>query len=406
MSDQSGYTDSWTYRIRTNCRLCGTPRDTMKPPALDLGSTPLANELLSSTALPQDLFPLYLVTCERCGHVQLPVVANPERLFCNYVYQSSTSETFTSHLKEFASTVKAREGAFVVEIGSNDGTLLKEYKARGCEVLGVDPASNIADIAENKNGVPTVRAFFGRETLANWNLVGRKADLILALNVFAHADDLGEIVEGVAGLLADDGRFVFEVGYLPSVIERGLYRVIYHEHLSYHHLAPLLPFFERYGLEVYDAERVNTQGGSVRVSVGWRDKRPRTADLVKLLAEEQKPGALDVGKLATRIKDDRESLRFELDEAQAAGKKVCGYGSPAQLVTTAYALGLSHSDIAYVCDDNPLKVGKYTPGLFWPIVPTSALYDGGASVCVIFSANFAGEIVNRHASWEGDWVIP
>ena len=250
-----------SYRIRNTCRLCNSS-DLRE--VLDLGETPLANELCDSqeAAQAQETFPLYLAQCQTCKHVQLPVVVDPERLFSHYVYESGTA--FGAHLADFAKNVHARPGSFVVEIGSNDGTLLAKYKARGCEVLGIDPARNIADIAETRNGVPTIREFFSKKTLGNWNLAGRKADLVLALNVFAHADDLRSIADGVHALLSDGGSFVFEVGYLPTMLDRAIYRVIYAEHLSYHTLKPLISFFERAGLELYDAELVETQGGSVR----------------------------------------------------------------------------------------------------------------------------------------------
>lgn len=397
-------------RPHTRCRLCaGALR-----PALDLGDTPLANELNDTPNPEQDVFQLCVMTCVECGHAQLSHVVNPERLFRHYVYQSGTSPVFVQHLKDFARDVKpAREKAFVVEIGSNDGTLLAEYQDQGHEVLGIDPASNIADIAEDR-GVPTLRCFFGPETLLNWSLNGRKADLVLALNVFAHADDLAAIADGVAGLLAEDGLFVFEVGYLPDLIERRIFRTIYHEHTSYHHLQPLLPFFAKRGLHVVDAHRVQTQGGSVRVFV----RRALTSSdrLIKILNYEASGlvwdcatrtwdshfARLTLTPLVEAIARDKAELRVELDAARAAGKTVCGYGAPAQLTTTAYALGLTAEDIAFVVDDNPLKQGKYTPGLNWPILPPIALHK--ADVCVIFSANFTSDIINRHPDFQGEWV--
>jgi len=391
------------YTIRNNCRLCSG----LLTEVLDLGETCLANELpVAPIEGGQDKFPLYLSRCTVCGHVQLPVVVNPERLFRDYVYRSGTSPVFVKHLKDFARDVQPRAGGFVVEIGSNDGTLLAEYKRLGFEVLGIDPAQNIANIAELENKVPTVRDFFTAELVRkNWNLVGRKADLIVANNVFAHADDLFGIVEGVAELLADGGQFVFEVGYLPDVIANGLYRCLYHEHLSVHHLRPLQSFLRTHGLRMYDAERVNTQGGSVRVYAALRDPdaydpvSPRLADM---LASET-PEAIDVSRLAAKIVEDESELRAMLDVAKAAKQKVFGYGAPAQLTTTCAVLGITRDDIAFVVDDSPLKVGKFTPGEFVPIVGVERLNE--ADVCVIFSANFAADIINRHPDFKGEWVV-
>lgn len=387
------------FKVRFDCRLCnGTLAE-----VLDLGETPLANELPDRQDAQQDTFPLYLSRCTICGHVQLPVVVNPERLFSNYVYRSSTSPVFRKHLADFALDVQPKASGFVVEIGSNDGELLLQYKRRGFQVLGIDPAQNIANIAERR-GVPTLRAFFGRKTLANWNLAGRKADLVVALNVFAHADDLGEIADGVAALLADDGEFVIECGYLPDMVERGVWRVVYHEHLSYWHAGAMFSFLMAHGLHLYDAERVETQGGSMRYYAS-RAPRSQSESLRAILAAET-PFLCDVSRLREPIARDRARLRSKLDAARAEGKTVCGYGCPAQLTTTAYTLGLRREDIAFVVDDNPLKQGRYTPGLHWPIVPTSFLVDKTPGVCVIFSANFADDIKARHPDFAGQWVIP
>ncbi len=387
------------YHVRLSCRLCGGGLR----PVLDLGRTPLANELPDRQDAEQDMFPLYLSQCVDCQHVQLPVVVNPQRLFhADYVYRSGTSPAFVKHLREFAREVQpARPGGFVVEVGSNDGTLLAEYQRFGHSVLGVDPSRGAADAAEAIR-VPTIRAFFGRATLANWNLAGRKADLVVALNVFAHADDLGDIADGAWALLSDDGVFAVEVGYLPDMIARGVYRVCYHEHLSYHALRPLVSFLSRHGLWAFDAYRVPTQGGSIRLLAQPtpREYSPRLHDLLAREDDE----AIDASRLTASIERDRASLHAILADARARGLKVAGYGAPAQLTTTAYALGLRHSDIAFVCDDSPLKQGKYTPGLHWPIVPPSALQTERPDLCVIFSANFSAQIIAAHPEFEGEWV--
>jgi SAM-dependent methyltransferase len=390
------------YHVRSDCRLCRGPISEV----LRLPNTPLANELSPSADFVQDVFPLFLSRCDSCGHVQLPVVVSPDRLFRHYVYQSGTSHLFVKHLHDFARDVAIPSGGFVVEIGSNDGTLLAEYARLGATVVGVDPADNIADIAVGKNDVPTIRAFFGKDVLGHHLFGGRKADLIVANNVFAHADDLSGILEGVRCLLSDDGRFVFEVGYLCDVVSRGLYRVVYHEHVSYHHLSPLRDFFARHGLHLYDAVRVSTQGGSVRCFA--RITGPDDAispGLAELLAAET-PESVDSSTLSTVITTSRDSLRSKLDAAREAGKTVCGYGSPAQLVTTCYALGLTREDVSFVADDNPLKHGMFTPGLCWPIVPPALLRETKPDVCVIFSANFSSDIISRYSDLGCEWIIP
>ena len=393
-----------SFHIRNDCRLCGGQIER----CLTLPDTALANEYVATQDERQDTFPLFLARCSSCQHVELPVIVDPERLFRDYAYRSSTAPSFVEHLKRFAQDVQPKPNGYgdelVVEIGSNDGTLLAEYARRGCRTMGIDPASNLAAIALRKYGIHTVIGFFTRDwAVENFVHYGNLADLIVANNVFAHADDIADIARGVKAMLAADGTFVFEVGYLPDMLERGLYRVIYHEHLSYHHLRPLVAFFDRLGLCLFDAHRVDTQGGSIRCFVA-HSPAPRTGRLDRLLDAET-PEALRVERLADRIKQDRLLIRAQLAEFKAEGKLVCGYGAPAQLTTLCAALGLTRDDIAFVVDDNPAKVGKFTPGTHIPIVAIDELYGPRAPyACVIFSANFKDEILDRHAAYAGEWV--
>lgn len=380
------------FHVRDSCRLCSGSLTTV----LELPDTPLANEYPEAPIVGgQDLFPLYLARCNDCGHVQLPVVVNPERLFRDYAYQSGTSPVFREHLWKFASDViPSKIGGFVVEIGSNDGTLLDEYRARGYKCLGIDPARNLVELC-NRRGLNAVAEFFNPTTARHILADHGPADLIVANNCLAHADNLAEIFEAIALLLAPQGELVFEVGYLHDAIENGLYRVVYHEHTSYHTINPLHRFCARFGLAIKWAERVKTQGGSIRLCVG----HARNRGFMPLVPEHERS---DVDSLARRIDQDRIDIRQKLDKLKAAGKVVCGYGSPAQLTTTCYALGITAEDIAFVCDDNHAKVGRYTPGRFIPIVSPENLR--GSDACVIFSGNFADDIKRRHAEYRGQWI--
>jgi len=390
--------------IRIQCRLCSGSLSTV----LELPSTPLANEYPEAPISGgQDVFPLYLARCNDCGHVQLPVVVNPERLFRDYAYQSGTSPVFREHLRKFAADViPSKIGGFVVEIGSNDGTLLDEYRARGYKVLGVDPARNLVELC-NRRGLDAIAEFFNPATARDILAKYGPADLIVANNVFAHSDDLTEIVQGVSMLLATRGSFVFEVGYWPDQVSKRTWSTVYHEHLSMHALRPLQSFLQKNALRMVDAMRVPTQHGSIRVSavpLAPNDKTPwkvtpRCADM--LIAEGTE--ATDAGVLSSAIAESRVHIRQKLDALKSAGKVVCGYGAPAQLTTTCYALGITAEDIAYICDDNPLKVGRYTPGRFIPIQPDYWLYE--ADACVIFSGNFAEDIMKRHADYKGEWCL-
>ena len=394
------------FHIRDDCRLCYGPLWKV----LDLPPTALANEYPEKPTS-QEIFPLFLARCLDCGHVQLPVVVDPERLFREYAYQSGTSPAFVEHLREFATYNRAGLSGsihyppLVVDIASNDGTLLDQFSPNYYRRLGVDPARNLAEKARAK-GIETITEFFtptlAREIVAKHG----KAHLVTALNVFAHVDDLNRFAAGVAELLHDDGVFVFECGYLPDVIERGLYRVIYSEHLSYHSLGPLMPFFAKHGLRLRHAERVDTQGGSIRCFVRKQPDAqisPASDELLQMILAET-PASLNVARLATRIHEDKIVLRATLLDLKAQGKTVCGYGAPAQLTTLCAALGITAQDIDFIVDDNPLKQGRFTPGRHIPILPPEALYERKPDACIIFSANFAEDIMKRHADFKGDWV--
>ncbi len=393
------------YAARTTCRLCGG----LLVIGLTLGETPLANEYPASAVVGgQETFPLSVGTCSSCGHAQLSVAVNPERLFRAYAYQSGTSSSFREHLKSFATAVAPLEpGALVVEIGSNDGTLLAEYACRGFRVLGVDPARNLAAVA-NDRGIATLPEFFTVDIARQIHSQYGAAALVVANNVFAHADDLSGIAAGVEVLLSDHGRFVFEVGYLPDVVERGLFDVIYHEHVSYHHLRPLVGFLRRHGLDLYHAERNESQGGSVRCFVRrTRQHSTLTEDLMALL-ELETPHAVSLARLNNRVQSSKEALRRILDEAQGEGLNVAGYGAPAKLTTMMYACELGARDVAFVVDDNPLKIGKVTPGLFLPILSTNELLSRQPDVLCIFSWNFADDIMLRCRAlgYRGKYLVP
>lgn len=391
--------------------------------AFELAPTPPANEFVTrefvASGTPQDEFPLYLSSCMSCGHVQLPVVVPPERLFRNYVYVSGTSPVFVDHFRTYAdevwSAASLRPDDLVVEIGSNDGTMLRFFKYRGARVLGFDPAASIARTA-SESGVQTVPDFFNLSTISS---VPGRARAVVANNVFAHADDLSEIVSAVSRILADDGVFVFEVSYLVDVVRENLFDTIYHEHLSYHHLGSLVPFFRRLGLEVFDAKRVKTHGGSVRVYVG-RPGRGLSASATGLLAEEASLGfstpsgchglpCQPLLDLWGKIESLRSSLRGLLSSVRSSGGRVAGFGAPAKVTTLMHAFGLGRDDFEFIVDDSALKQGLYTPGKFVPVLPPSALYERRPDYCVVLAWNFADSIVEKHKRFSdegGRFIIP
>lgn len=388
-------------RTRMACALCaGVDLATI----MKLPATPPANEFVKSPQA-QDRFALDLQLCGDCGHVQLADVVHPGRLFDNYVYVSGTSPVFVKHFEDYAQDVFAgarlNEHSHVVDIGSNDGTLLKAFKGLGVQtVTGVDPAQEIAAKA-SAEGIPTRIGFFDRHMAAAIRASVGPAHVVTANNVFAHADDLHEIALGVRDLLAPEGDFIFEVSYLMDVVEHTLFDTIYHEHLSYHSVRPLIPFLAACGLHVYDARRVQTHGGSVRVYASRARKKPSAALQAILQAEQvagiQSRAAFD--NLASDVAHKGESLRRKVKDWKAAGKKICGFGAPAKLTTLMYAFGLDAADFDFIIDDAPLKQGLYTPGLNIPVCPSAALYERETHVCVVFAWNFFDSITAKHARW-------
>ena len=387
-------------RARSDCRLCG---GTDLVEVLSFGETPLANAYLSSADLdkPELFAPLVVNMCNACKLIQLRDVVDPTVLFSNYLYVSGTSPVFVAHFAEYAKKTADRFAlngkSLVVDVGSNDGVLLSHFKKEGMRVLGIDPAENIAAEA-TKNGIPTLAKFFTAETAAAVAAEHGKASVLTANNVFAHTDDVAGFIGGVKELLAKDGVFIFEVQYLKDLIEQNLFDIVYHEHLCYYHVSPLVPFFERLGFRVFDVERVSTHGGSIRVYVGWQDGPHATAARVQelCLAEEELNNPATYWAFAQRIAAAGEKLRGLIKEFRAHGKRVVGYGAPAKATTLCYAFGLDATTLDYIVDDSPLKQGLYMPGTHIPIKPSSALYSDKPDYCLILAWNFADSIVKNH----------
>lgn len=407
-----------SYTVREDCRLCGVRALTR---VLDLPATPLANEFPAAPGQPQDEFPLWLSQCTGCGHVQLPVVVDPERLFRDYVYVSGTSPVFVDHFRRYAAECQKHLAPddLVVEIGSNDGTLLRFFQEAGQRVLGVDPATKIA-LQATAAGVDTWPRFFDTAT-ANAILDAHgPAKLVVANNVFAHADDLGEIARGVKKLLAPDGAFVFEVSYLPDVIRGTLFDTVYHEHLSYHSLEPLVGFFRRLGMSLRGARRVATHGGSIRVVVSPEANAVPHTTAAALIDEERAMGlsirstdrvgtpAWPFANLTRQIAERREEVLRVLRGARMAGKRIAAYGAPAKATTLLRTFGIEEM-LDFVVDDAPLKQGRWMPGGNVPVLPSSAIAERKPDYLVVLAWNFADSILDKLAPYRasgGTCLVP
>ena len=406
---------SETCHRRTTCRLCGGENPTL---ALSLTPTPPANAFVAAERLdePQETFPLDVFFCEDCAHVQLLDVVDPRILFENYVYVSGTSPVFVKHFEDYAAQILARYsppgGSLAVDIGSNDGTLLRFFKDAGLKVQGIDPATDIAAQA-TKDGIDTIAGFFTPELAARIRQQKGPAAVIAANNVFAHADNLAGIVEGIRHLLAPDGVFVFEVSYLVDVFEKTLFDTIYHEHLAYHSVGPLKRFFAANGMEITDAARVDSHGGSLRCVVRHQGgPHPVDASVARLVALEESLGlhqAQALKDFAARIDRLKEELSSLLRRLKAKGKSIAGFGAPAKATTLMYHFGIGPGLLDFIVDDSPLKQGLYSPGMHIPVVPSTAIEDNKPDYLIILAWNFAPSIMEKHASFRqsgGHFIVP
>lgn len=403
----------------------------------NFGKTPLANAYLKPRDVrKKEIFaPLEAYKCQDCHLVQLRHVVDPEVLFGSYLYVSSTSPSFVKHFEEYAETLRKRfkltKKDLVVDVGSNDGVLLKPLKKADVKVLGIEPAKNIAKRA-NKEGIPTLPAFFTPAFAGRAARTYGQARVISANNVFAHTDDVDAFMEAVKEMLTPDGVFVFEVQYLKDLLEKNLFDIVYHEHVCYYHLHPLVRFFKKHGLEVFDVERPEVHGGSIRVFVQHetppsrqgRDNPPLRkgrkiiARLKQLLKEEEKAGLNTLKPyraFAARIEKNKKKLRGILQKIKKQGGRVAGYGAPAKATTLMYAFGLNKHDIGYIVDDSPFKQGRLMPGTHVPIVSAEALRKpaphtrGTPKFCIILAWNFEKPI-RENNDWftkaGGKWIVP
>lgn len=403
------------HHKRADCRLCGSHK--LKS-VLRLEPTPPANAFVARDALDiaQPVFPLDLYFCESCGHVQLLDVVAPETLFENYVYVSGTSPVFVRHFQDYANAVISNypppEDGLVIDIGSNDGTLLGFFQNAGLKVLGIDPAKDIAAQA-TKAGIETIPKFFDKAVATDILKDHGRASVITANNVFAHADDLGGIVDDVVRLLTDDGVFIFEVSYLADVFEDVLFDTIYHEHLSYHSVEPLTKFFTAHGMTLNRVDRIDTHGGSIRCYV-QKSGQDHAIDesVARCIEHEHRLGVHKAGELkefARKIETMRTQLTKQLKEIKAAGKSIAGYGAPAKATTLMYHFGLDQSVIDFIADDSPLKQGLFSPGLHIPVLPSQAIYDQHPDYLLVLAWNFAESIIGNHQAFGqagGKFIVP
>ena len=378
----------------THCRLCGTA---LPLPFLNLGSQPLANNLEGSQAAAEvaTTYPLALTKCNVCQSVQLTHTVDPEDLFSNYLYTTGVSKAFQDHFGALATTLDARcrkpKGKHLaVDVGSNDGLLLRCLRDSGWEVVGIEPARNLADMSRALE-IPTYTEFMGTEAAARVVANHGRADVVTACNVFAHTGDLQGFLDGVLVMLADDGTFVFEVAYLPRMLHDGTFDLVYHEHVFYHSLTALRTFLGSQGMAVVDVETVDTHGGSLRVYAQRAGDGVEGGQRVQsLLAVERATGISTMAPyqaFAERVKAVKRDLVGALRTRVAGGERVVGYTCPAKAATLINYCGLTSREIGYIVDDGLLKQGKWLPGAAIPVVHRGAFVEAPPKVVVVWAWN-------------------
>jgi len=394
------------------CISCGA--STLQP-VMSLGTTPLANALLTKEGLaaPEARFPLDLVFCGQCSMVQITEFVPPAKLFSDYAYFSSFSDTIVAAAKVLAGRLVAdrKLGAesLVVELASNDGYLLQHYAASGIPVLGIEPAANIAKVA-NERGIRTRSEFFGLEYARRLVAEGLSADVVHANNVLAHVPDLNGFVAGIAAVLKPGGVAVIEAPYVREMIEKCEFDTIYHEHLCYFSVSALVPLFARHGLSLANIERIPVHGGSLRLFA--TKSGVQGPAVAALLDEERAAGMLGIdyyAGFANRVAGLRTDLLALLGRLKGEGKRIAAYGASAKGSTLLNYFGIGGETLDYVVDRSTEKQGRYTPGTRLRILPPSHLAADKPDYLLLLSWNFLDEVLAQQAAYRaagGKFIVP
>jgi len=399
---------------RDTCRLCRGKRLDL---VLPLTPTPLADSYIPTSRLPeaQQTFPLELYLCNDCGFLQLLDVVHPEAIYYDYIYETTSSLGLVEHFGKYAENVlnfiKPAKEALVIDIGSNDGTLLRFFRDCGMRVLGIDPARDIARKA-TESGINTLPELFTPDLARKIRKDYGPAAIITANNLFANVDDLDSFINAVKLLMAPDGVFVFESFYLVDWLQNMVFDFAYHEHLSYFSAKPLQAFFRRLGMELINVERVPTKGGSVRYTAqlagGQRAVSPSVSELISLeigLGTDRR----DTYKaFAAKIDTVKRKLVCMLKDIKTRGKTIAGYGASATTTTLIYHFGLSEF-LSFIVDDYLSKQNLYSPGHHIPVLHPTAIYERKPDYVLILAWRYFEPIVKKHQAFldsGGHFIVP
>ena len=383
----------------TSCRATGN--DLIRP-IISLGLSPLANNLLESADDVAELFPLEMTYCPDSHNCQLSYVVPPEKLFDHYLYVSSTAASFRNHFKEAADhyieSYKLNQDSLVIDIGSNDGVFLKPLQEKGVQVLGVEPAKNVAKIAE-ENGVPTLNSYFNQDAVDQIIKNYGTADLITASNVFAHADNLTEIAVCAFKILKKNGTFIVEVQSMIDMLDDVLFDNIYHEHVNYWSATSINNFFINLGYSIVKIERIDTHGGSIRVYV---EDNPTHIDesVNEILELEKNKGLTEYNTyldFAMKVENIKTNTIHNIKKLKSQGKNIVGFGAPAKATTVLNYFGISTQFIDYIVEDNELKHNLFVPGVNIPIKSKDNLQKDPPDYILVLAWNFFDDIKKNNA---------
>ncbi len=399
---------------KNNCRMC---KSNNMPKFLDLGFSALSDNFLTVEQLgqPEIFYPLTVHSCLDCGLCQLGYVVPPELMFNeNYPYDSSTTKTGREHFTKMGVDIcdrfNLKPNSFVIDVGSNAGVLLSGFKSNGMRVLGIEPSSKLANAAI-KNGIDSIIEFFSKKLVKKILDNYGKVSVITGTNVFAHIDDLDDFMIAADSLLVEDGIIVIEAPYLLRLIENLEYDTIYHEHLSYLSVRPMIKFCKKFGFEVFDTEEQTIHGGTLRYFIGRKDKRKVSQNVSNYLKIEDEREIYSEKKLhdfARSVKDHRRALVQLLHDLKINGKKIVAISAPAKGNTLLNYCKIDSEILDYVTERNSLKVGKFTPGMHIPVYSDEKLEDQ-PDYALILAWNFADEIMQNNFKYRekgGKFIIP
>jgi len=402
------------YYIKNECRLCGEKKQNL---VLPLEPSALCDAFITSKKLDikQQLYPLDLYQCAKCGHAQISCIVDPETIYEDYIYVSSSSLDLSSHFRKYADEVikkiKSDNSTLIIDIGSNDGIFLKNFKNKGMRVLGIEPAQDIVKEAI-KNNIDTVAGYFNSDFAEQIKNDFGNANIVTVNNLFANIDQLKDFVIGIKKILDKNGMLIIEASYLLDLIENMVFDYIYHEHLSYFSIKPLSIFFNDLGMEIFDVEKISTKGGSIRIFIQFANGPQQINEIVsKMINIEVVKGLYDSTiwqQFNDQISNRKLLIRSMLKDFQIQGKTIAGYGGSATSTTLIHHFGLNDY-ISYIFDDNQAKHNTYSPGFHIPVLSSDMIYEKNPDYIVLLAWRFNKPIIEKHKNFlnqGGNFILP